>query len=214
MMQVRIKHFLSAPAARNVFWSEEDKAGVFSYWLNPFNDAFRKPLLTQRQVIEEFKATLSHTGASVHLDLIEQICLGFGDYVRSLGDRDREREALVVEDEYDMQYVLQAVLTIFFDDIRPEDTGPQRAGARSRIDFRLTGERTFIETKMTRPSMTAKTLGEELIVDIERYKAHPDCDALVALVYDPTRRVKNPRAIENDLTRTHDGLLVRVYVVQ
>lgn len=209
----RIKSFLSAPEEPNMIWSEEGD-GFVSYWLHPFGATFRKPLLEQRGILEEQKAALAHAGASAHLDLLEQLCLGFGDFARTLADRSRQRPPLVMEDEYDVQYALHALLCLFFGDVRPEDTGPQHAGARSRVDFRLTAERTFVEAKMTRASMSERTLGDELLLDIARYKTHSDCDALVALVYDPTRRIKNPRAIENDLTRNHDGLLTRVYIAQ
>jgi len=42
-----------------------------------------------------------------------------------------------------------------------------------------------IETKMTRASLGAKQVGEQLILDIEHYKQHSDCGHLVCLVYDP-----------------------------
>jgi len=53
-----------------------------------------------------------------------------------------------------------------------------------------------------------------LIVDIERYRSHPDCDAIVALVYDPEKRIPNQRTLETDLSGERDGLIVRVVVVQ
>lgn len=57
-------------------------------------------------------------------------------------------------------------------------------------------------------------MGDELIIDIERYRAHPDCAALVAVIYDPERRITNRRTLEADLSRTREGLVVRVLVVQ
>lgn len=53
---------------------------------------------------------------------------------------------------------------------------------------------------MTRPGLTARRLGEELLVDAGRYPRHPDCDAIIALVYDPDRLIPNPRGVEVDLT--------------
>jgi hypothetical protein len=37
---------------------------------------------------------------------------------------------------------------------------------------------------------------------------------LVCLVSDPNQWIQNPRGIEHDLTRTHDGLEVRLMIVQ
>lgn len=45
---------------------------------------------------------------------------------------------------------------------------------------------------MTRTGPGASEVDEELIIDIERYKAHPSCDALVGLVFDPDRLIQNP----------------------
>jgi len=89
-----------------------------------------------------------------------------------------------------------------------------RAGGRSRIDFVLKAEKIVVEAKMTRAGHGAKEVGEELIVDIERYRSHPDCDALVALIYDTERLITNRRTLESDLSGERDGLTVRVIVVQ
>jgi len=49
-----------------------------------------------------------------------------------------------------------------------------------------------IETKMTRASLGAMQVGEQLILDIEHYKQHPDCGHLACLVYDPEGRISDP----------------------
>jgi hypothetical protein len=110
--------------------------------------------------------------------------------------------------------VVHALLSALFDDVRPEDYVPERVGGRSRVDFLLNAERIVVETKMTRTGLGAKEVGEELIIDIERYKAHPSCDALVGLVFDPDRLIQNRRALEADLTRKTDGSVVRLYMAQ
>ncbi|HEY8629202.1 MAG TPA: hypothetical protein VIL73_01490 [Gaiellaceae bacterium] len=69
-------------------------------------------------------------------------------------------------------------------------------------------------TDQARAGLGAAQIGEELIVDIERYRSHPDCDAIVALVYDPEKRIPNQRTLETDLSGERDGLIVRVVVVQ
>jgi hypothetical protein len=129
-----------------------------------------------------------------------------------LRDRRSGRQPLIIEDEYDVQYLFAALLETQFSDVRPEEPGPSRAGAPSRLDFLLKNEAVMVEMKMTRTGLTDKKLGEELIVDIERYKARSDCKALVCFVYDPDHRLTNPRGLENDLTKTTDDLDVRVLI--
>jgi len=112
-----------------------------------------------------------------------------------------------IKDERELQVVVEALLRTLFDDVRPEDYVPSRGGANSRVDFVLPEVGVVVETKMTRASMSAQKLGEELLVDAGRYPNHPDCDAILAYVYDPDRRLDNPRGIERDLTmRTASGL--------
>jgi hypothetical protein len=72
---------------------------------------------------------------------------------------------------------------------------------------------TVVETKMTRPSMSMKQLGEQLIVDIAKYKRHPMCRTLFCLVYDPDGRISNPRGVENDLKEDKGEMVVIVMIV-
>lgn len=112
-----------------------------------------------------------------------------------------------IRDEADLQIVVEAYLRTLFDDVRPEDYVPSHAGANSRVDFVLPEVGVIVETKMTRGSLTARKLGEELLIDAGRYPNHPNCEAIVAFIYDPARRIVNPRGVERDLTtRTSSGL--------
>jgi hypothetical protein len=99
-----------------------------------------------------------------------------------------------------------------FEDIRSEDWTPSYAGKSARIDFVLKNEQVAVEMKMTRDGLNDAKLADELIIDIDRYKAREDCKALFCFVYDPEHRLKNPAGLEADLSRKTDGLLVRVQV--
>lgn len=96
---------------------------------------------------------------------------------------------------------MHALLKIYFDDIRPEEWTPSYAGGASRMDFLLKKEKIVIETKKTRANLTDRNIGTELIVDIDRYKEHPDCELLFCFVYDPDGRIGNPRGLEIDLSK-------------
>ncbi len=153
-------------------------------------------------------ATDIHSATARLLQLAES----FHRVVLRLRYRRAGREPLVVKDEYDVQYVFAALLESRFDDIRPEEWTPSYAGAAARADFFLKNESMFVEMKMTRDGLTDRKLGEELIIDIDHYKQRPDCKALLCFVYDPEHRLKNPRGLETDLTKQHDGLPVWVIV--
>ena len=147
------------------------------------------------------------------LSCIRQLGVKFHAVACQLQLRYGNRNAHVVNDEYDVQDLLHGLLRMYFDDIREEDPVPHRAGTATRVDFLLKEEQIVIETKMVRRGLYDKKLGEELILDINYYQAHPDCRFLLCLVYDPDERLKNPKGLENDLSGTHDGILVQVLIV-
>ncbi len=146
------------------------------------------------------------------LSVLETLCNRFHLVARQLRSRHNNRDTLNVEDEYDVQDLLHALLVLEFDDIRPEEWTPSYAGSSARMDFLLKQEQTVIEVKKTNPRLGAKEVGEQLIIDIIKYKHHPDCRALVCFVYDPEGRIANPRGIENDLSGDREGLVVRVII--
>lgn len=131
---------------------------------------------------------------------------------RSLARRYGGRDTLAVDDEYDAQDLLGALLTLFFEDIRPEEHTPEYAGASSRIDFILPDYELAVELKFAREGLTDKKLGEELMVDRDRYAAHPGVRHLVGLVFDHTGYLANPRGLERDLSRETSSDLVAVTV--
>jgi hypothetical protein len=129
-----------------------------------------------------------------------------------LRHRHADRETIDIKDEYDVQDLLHALLRSRFDDVRAEEVSPSYAGGGSRIDFLLKKGQIGIETKMTNPKLRDRAVGEQLIIDIARYKHHPNCKTLVCFVYDPQHYLTNPAGLVADLSKTHDGLVVEVIV--
>lgn len=145
-------------------------------------------------------------------DLILKLCQRFHMVARQLNARHSNRPTLVINDEYDVQDLFHALLLLDFDDVRPEEWTPSYAGSSSRVDFLLKKEKIVVEIKKTRQGLSRKEVGEQLIIDIQRYQSHPDCQMLICFVYDPEGRVGNPYGIENDLSREFDGLPVKVII--
>ncbi len=144
-------------------------------------------------------------------ECISRIFTHFRKIAIELSHRHDGREPLRIKDEYDVQDLLRALLSLYFDDVRPEEWTPSYAGSSLRIDFLIPEIEAVIEVKKTRPTMTDKTLSEELIVDIEKYQAHPTCKKIYCFVYDPDNMLRYPAAIKNDLEQKHEGL-VRVFI--
>lgn len=182
--------------------------------------AYSSGIVSITALVESMIIEVSHYEYGDHPDTsiseVESLKLIFSRFhlvARQLRSRYSDRETLSVEDEYDVQDLMHSLLTLFFDDIRNEEWTPSYAGSSSRVDFLLKQESIVIEIKKTRKSIGGKEIGEQLIVDIQRYQAHPDCKTLVCFVYDPEGRIANPQGLENDLNGQHNGLIVEVIIV-
>jgi len=146
-------------------------------------------------------------------EIIENIFFKFHRIAIQLKKRYNKRSTLKIRDEYDVQDLLHSLLSVNFEDIRPEEYTPSYAGGSSRIDFLLKKEKLVIEVKKTRNNMTDTSLGNDLIIDRDHYRKHPDCKTLFCFIYDPDNFLKNPEGIKNDLNETLNGFETKVYIV-
>ena len=76
----------------------------------------------------------------------------------------------------------------------------------------MKSESIVVEIKKTRSKLGAREIGNELLIDIGRYQAHPGCKTLICFVYDPDGRIANPRGLEADLNKKVNELDVRVFI--
>ncbi len=143
---------------------------------------------------------------------VEHLLKRFHKVALELRSRHENRGTLMIRDEYDVQDLLHALLCVFFDDVRPEEYTPSRAGGSARLDFLLKNEKIVVEAKMASQKLTDKQIGEELFIDIKRYQAHPDCNILICFVYDPEGFLKNAAGLSADISRKHDELDVKLLV--
>lgn len=147
------------------------------------------------------------------IQVVLQIGGRFKTVSRQLRQRHSNRDTLEVKDEYDFQDLFHALLRLFFDDVRAEEWTPSYAGGNKRTDFLVPAHSLAIELKHSRRSMTTKDLGDQLVIDIANYKAHPSVRIIVCLVFDPDGYVVNPAGIEADLTGVRDGYTVTTRIL-
>lgn len=186
-----------------------------------FHDAFLRGIKNSITLLQSFIEEINEYGLPAENqtktydssnEKIVNLINRFHKIARQLQSRHANRPTITVTDEYDVQDLFHALLKIYFDDIRAEDYTPTYAGAASRVDFILKDEKIVIELKKTRPSLRAKELGEQLIVDSLRYQSHPDCEQIICFVYDPDGFIGNPVGIENDLSKDVNGVPVTVII--
>lgn len=82
------------------------------------------------------------------VDEIINLLNKFHGVTLNIKQRHENRPTLEIKDEYDVQDLLNSLLSIFVDDIRPEEYTPSYAGTSSRVDFFLPQLELVVETKM------------------------------------------------------------------
>lgn len=146
-------------------------------------------------------------------DFIVKVIEKFHTVARQILNRHAGRSTIEIVDEYDVQDLFHGLLRIEFEDVRAEEYTPSYAGSATRMDFLLKKEKIVIEVKKTRNSLKDKEIGDQLIIDVQHYKVHPDCKRLICFVYDPDSKIKNPRGLEVDLNSLcSEELIVEVYI--
>src|SRR5690242_13311324 len=136
-----------------------------AYFKYDYQTYFYLPFFSHRQILIEASKRASSAFPTQRkfdaIETIERIGRRFDLIARQLKKRYNGRETLTIADEYDVQNLFQALLKLFFDDIRSEEWTPSYAGRCSRIDFLLKPEEIVIEIKKTRTSLNAKEISDE-----------------------------------------------------
>ena len=156
-------------------------------------------------IIQEANTNIDVTYDLSPLDKINLILDKFHVVATQLIKRYSNRGTLIINDEYDIQDLLHALLRIYFNDIRPEEWTPSYAGSSNRMDFLLKQEKIVIETKYASANHNDKEIGKELIEDRANYKKHQDCNMLVCFIYDKEYRITNRDGLINDIERDSDN---------
>jgi hypothetical protein len=150
-------------------------------------------------------------------ELLPVLLKGLRRAMHPLTHRRKGAMALCFSTEYDVQDLLHALLRPWVADIRPEEFTPSYAGSSTRMDFLLPAHSLVIELKFVRDRNHAKRIGDELIIDIDHYRRHPDCENLWCAIFDPDHLLPNAEGLRNDLEgfrSSKDGnLQVRLMVL-
>lgn len=117
-----------------------------------------------------------------------------------------------MEDDYDLQDLLCALLKFEFEEVGSDEWTPPYTAGSPRTTLLIDKERTAVIAKKTRPGLTAKELAEQVAADAERYAARPHCANLFCFIYDPEGRIGSPKRLETDLTSVSDAFTVDVLV--
>lgn len=136
-------------------------------------------------------------------ELLSTVVHGLPRAMLPLVQRRKGFPTMSFQSEYDIQDLLHALLRPWISDIRPEEFVPSYAGSNTRMDFLLPKHSIVIETKLVRDQRHGKKIGDELIIDIAHYQAHPSCEKLWCVIYDPGNFIPNVAGLVSDLEDTN-----------
>jgi REase_DpnII-MboI len=149
--------------------------------------------------------------------LLETLIKGLRRAMYPLTNRRKGAQSLQFSTEYDVQDLLHALLRPWVGDIRPEEFTPSYAGSSTRMDFLLPKYKIVIELKFVRDRQHGKKIGDEIIIDIEHYRRHPDCGELWCAVFDPNHLLVNAEGLKTDLegekSSKDGGISVRLFLI-
>lgn len=140
------------------------------------------------------------------LTLLHDIFMNFNKFDVAIKRRygDGKRSTMIIDDEHDLQDALFAILKLFESNIIKEEYVPSYAGGKSRVDFFLPEQELIIETKMANNSLRDKEVGEQLIIDFNRYKELNKSNHLICFIYDKDSNINNPQNLIKDLEKLSD----------
>lgn len=154
-------------------------------------------------VIEGLVAAQAATTASTgpHSVLL-QVFNRFHAAALELNERRSERDPLLLNDEYDVQYLLMAFLRLHFNEVVAENPVPKHGGKSSRIDIHLREEDWWVEVKFSREGDRTKKFTKQLSEDFEVYRKG-ELERLYCFIYDPKHALlTEAREFERDLSGT------------
>ena len=146
------------------------------------------------------------------LQLLRKVCLRLHSVARQLRLRKDYRATLEVEDDYDLQDLLCALLKVEFDEVGTDEWTPPYTGGALRTTLFLNRDQIAVVAKKTRPGLTTKELVDQVAADSAYYRAQDKCAVLFCFIYDPEGRIGSPKRLETNLTSVSERCTVEVLV--
>jgi hypothetical protein len=144
--------------------------------------------------------------------LIRKVCLRFHSVARQLRLRKDYRPTLEIDDDYDLQDLLCALLKMEFDEVSTDEWTPTYTAGASRTTLLVNRDQIAVVAKKTRLGLTTKELADQVTADSAHYRAQGRCSTLFCFIYDPEGRIGSPKRLETTLTSVSEHCRVEVLV--
>lgn len=145
-------------------------------------------------------------------DNLDNVLNNLHKMINKLTIRRESREPLIMNDEYDVQYLLSSLLMLLYEDVRVEESMPSSVKSCNRIDIFIPEISAAIETKYLKDAKNEKKIIAQIKEDIISYQKHPTIKKLYFYIYDSNKNIINPKAYVNDLSGKHNELDVKIII--
>lgn len=117
--------------------------------------------------------------------IIESILHRLPEVIKQYKTQNKNSFNIKIENEYDVQYLLQGFLRLYFDDVKLESWSSTAGATAGRLDVFLFDKKIAIEIKITKSGVTERSLLEQFAFDKVLFEGIPNLKRLFFYVYDP-----------------------------
>lgn len=190
------------------------------YIKNRFSDeANREKMLTAKDDLLDYLCMiLRKEKKNNDIECLKKYLENFYMFLEALTEREPDKRATLtkdklqqikIENEYDLQHLLYAVLKPIYPEVRKEVAEDSGVGM-IRSDLKIPSLNLVLETKYTGEKTRLKKLTEEIEADIVHYLE----DYILFYVYDKEKIIKDKWNFENNFNRVFDGKNIMIIIQQ
>lgn len=208
---------------RTAGYSEEIEREVLNrekYTKNRFSDEINVEHMkkAREQVVCYLNSLEQQEEYKTDLQRLETYLRNFYLFIATMREKTPDKRAslqkealasIAIENEYDVQHLLYAVLRPLYPEIRKEVAEDSGVGM-IRSDLKIQPLSLIIETKCTRKSLSLKQLTEQIEADICHYQA----EHIWFYIYDKEKVIENVQNYEKHFNATFDGKHIKLIVQQ
>lgn len=212
---VREIRIVWTPQPQPVYAEEHNARGRASGWVDLATNRRLLPFSRGTDYTHELLfETLAPQAAAPDVELVLHVCRRLSAAARVLANRDRNRPPYQINDEYDVQDLLHAVLRAHLRYAVTEEPLGKTGGARSgRVDLAVEDLAAIIEVKYARGPKDQVRLVDEFAQDVQLYVKWPHLQYFIYFVYN-SADLRDPEALEKLAgDRIVDGKKFRVFIV-
>jgi len=113
---------------------------------------------------------------------------------------DKKGKCYAIDDEYDVQDLLYAMLKPLIPDLNDENPTPKTAGDSGRVDLCSNQHNFIIEIKHAKSSDRLNRISQECRERIIKYKDYPNLKWMIFFIYDPSHFIADRHNFQTDFS--------------